>query len=245
MLEGLQVNKYLGATCANFLSRSQRLVAVTAASLLISAGAASATPITGYYSVSDTMADGNAPTVADDLGTFTSGHQYISTTLQGLTINVPSSQFNFITTSPAGSCGYNCINNTAIGTITVNFSVTDAAGHTATATQTGTYEAKYSGTYLSCSGKSGSGQSDCVDWTGSNGTATGRVTDVLNFGDGTILDITLYNAEDWAITPKISFDLDPTPTPLPATLPLFAGGLGLVGYLTRRKRSPKQALAAA
>ena len=33
-------------------------------------------------------------------------------------------------------------------------------------------------------------------------------------------------------------------TPLPATLPLFAGGLGLLGYLTRRKRSAKQALAA-
>jgi hypothetical protein len=172
----------------------------------------------------------------------TSGHQYISTTLQGLTINVPSSEFSFITTSPAGSCGSNCTNSTAIGTITVNFNVTDAAGHTATATQTGTYEAKYSGTYLGCSGKSGSGQSDCVDWTGSNGTSTGSVTDVLNFGDGTILDITLYNAEDWAITPKISFDLDPTP--LPATLPLFAGGLGLVGFLTGRRKSAKQALAA-
>jgi len=34
-------------------------------------------------------------------------------------------------------------------------------------------------------------------------------------------------------------------TPLPATLPLFAGGLGFVGYLTRRKRSPKQTPAAA
>ena len=33
-------------------------------------------------------------------------------------------------------------------------------------------------------------------------------------------------------------------TPLPATLPLFAGGLGFLGYLTRRKRSAKQALAA-
>jgi hypothetical protein len=34
-------------------------------------------------------------------------------------------------------------------------------------------------------------------------------------------------------------------TPLPATLPLFAGGLGFVGYLTRRrKQSGTQALAA-
>ena len=32
-------------------------------------------------------------------------------------------------------------------------------------------------------------------------------------------------------------------TPLPATLPLFAGGLGFLGYLTRRKRAARQALA--
>ncbi len=37
-----------------------------------------------------------------------------------------------------------------------------------------------------------------------------------------------------------------TATPLPATLPLFAGGLGFVGYLTRRRnRRCKQALPAA
>ena len=36
----------------------------------------------------------------------------------------------------------------------------------------------------------------------------------------------------------------PAPTPLPATLPLFAGGLGFVGYLTgRKKRKADQALA--
>ena len=32
-------------------------------------------------------------------------------------------------------------------------------------------------------------------------------------------------------------------TPLPATLPLFAGGLGFVGYLMKRRKSAKQALA--
>ena len=31
----------------------------------------------------------------------------------------------------------------------------------------------------------------------------------------------------------------PSATPLPATLPLFAGGLGFVGYLTRRKKNAK------
>jgi hypothetical protein len=37
----------------------------------------------------------------------------------------------------------------------------------------------------------------------------------------------------------------PTATPLPATLPLFAGGLGFVGYLTRRKKRYASAPAAA
>jgi hypothetical protein len=36
----------------------------------------------------------------------------------------------------------------------------------------------------------------------------------------------------------------PAATPLPATLPLFAGGLGFVGYLTRRKKQNLSALAA-
>jgi hypothetical protein len=43
------------------------------------------------------------------------------------------------------------------------------------------------------------------------------------------------------------FGVSPTPqtTPLPATLPLFAGGLGFVGYLSRRKKRKAQAVAAA
>jgi hypothetical protein len=44
-------------------------------------------------------------------------------------------------------------------------------------------------------------------------------------------------------------DLDVTSsvanTPLPATLPLFAGGLGAVGFLARRKKQKAAALAAA
>jgi hypothetical protein len=39
------------------------------------------------------------------------------------------------------------------------------------------------------------------------------------------------------------YGVDPVATPLPAALPLFAGGLGLVGMLARRRR--KDAVAAA
>ena len=36
---------------------------------------------------------------------------------------------------------------------------------------------------------------------------------------------------------------DTPATPLPATLPLFAGGLGMVGFLTRRKKRAQAAAA--
>lgn len=37
---------------------------------------------------------------------------------------------------------------------------------------------------------------------------------------------------------------DPSATPLPAALPLFAGGLGVLGWLARRKKQKAQAIAA-
>jgi hypothetical protein len=44
--------------------------------------------------------------------------------------------------------------------------------------------------------------------------------------------------------PKNDFSLNtPSATPLPATLPLFAGGLGFVGYFAKRRK--QKALAAA
>jgi len=50
-----------------------------------------------------------------------------------------------------------------------------------------------------------------------------------------------------AVSSAVLFGLptiDPSPTPLPAALPLFAGGAGLIGLLARRRKQ-KAALAAA
>jgi hypothetical protein len=59
------------------------------------------------------------------------------------------------------------------------------------------------------------------------------LTSVTVFYDGAYLGAADYAPSGEAISA----------TPLPATLPLFAGGLGFVGYLTsRRKRSGKNAL---
>ena len=61
-----------------------------------------------------------------------------------------------------------------------------------------------------------------------------------------------YAAGSYDVYIELTSDPDPdnsisltgvSTTPLPATLPLFAGGLGFVGYLTRRRK--KAALAAA
>jgi hypothetical protein len=50
------------------------------------------------------------------------------------------------------------------------------------------------------------------------------------------------DADGNTLTASGGATITPAATPLPATLPLFAGGLGFVGYLTRRR---KQAVAAA
>ena len=44
-----------------------------------------------------------------------------------------------------------------------------------------------------------------------------------------------YAAEFSCTAPCVVADPDPTATPLPATLPLFAGGLGLLALLRRRR----------
>jgi hypothetical protein len=53
-----------------------------------------------------------------------------------------------------------------------------------------------------------------------------------------------YDNELQEAAGTITSALAPSATPLPAALPLFAGGLGFVGFLTRRKKR-KTLLAAA
>ena len=48
---------------------------------------------------------------------------------------------------------------------------------------------------------------------------------------------------DYSIVYSDGIGNSPSTTPLPATLPLFAGGLGFLGYLARHRRNAKQALA--
>jgi hypothetical protein len=210
--------------------RIQKLLAAAATVLLTSAGTAYATTVTvtGSYTIGYTPIHGNGPTITkllSDPFTLT------------LTIDVPTPHYNFFTANPASTCGSGCVNFTASGTITVSFNFTQPAGQTKTFTETALYQAKYSGPALSCT-TSPPGQTDCITWDPSNDPM------VVNFPNHFVLYVTFYNAQDWAITPQISFLGVPGPiagSGLEGVL-LALGMTGLVGW-RRRGRLKVQASA--
>jgi len=220
--------------------RMQKLLAAAATVFLTTAGAAYANTVTDTYTITESgFGTGNGyyhPSITDDLG-MGSSHP----------LNLTGSSTNFFVASPSGSCGNesSCSwpNHTQSGTLNVTMDFTEYNSSnviigTGSLTETGTYTAKYSGTDLGCSGKSGSGKTDCIHWTGAATGVGGSVTLAASLGSDH-LDVTFYNAQDWAITPKISFteQYGTSPVPLPATFPLFASGLGALGLLGwRRKR---------
>ena len=85
-------------------------------------------------------------------------------------------------------------------------------------------------------------------------------TSAVNSGTITI-DLTAENGTTWASAAAVLIanpngwdaadNMSGSPqdlgyvTPLPATLPLFMGGLGFVGFLTKRRKSANQSVAAA
>jgi hypothetical protein len=117
-------------------------------------------------------------------------------------------------------------NGDGLGTFTNAFTCTDPSG-----------------------GGNACGQTVTVTFTGSNLAANFTLTGGLDIYAGA--DVTCV-ATGASCSNDPSFQTGAVgatlaaATPLPATLPLFAGGLGFVGYLTRRrKQNGKQALASA
>jgi hypothetical protein len=223
--------------------RGQALFAAIISTLLMGTGLAGASTVTvdGNYTISYVPDIGNGPKITDDLkGSFS----------KGLKLGGPaSSESSFFTTSPAGSSGLcggrgqskcNSSNDTVSGLLDVTFTF---PGVTGSFLETAEYQADYDG-QLSCSSSKGK-QTDCIDWTGAiNGALTFGVTFSSGALKGDLLDVTLYDAQDWAITPKISFELFPPSThggggvtPIPSSLPLFAAGLGLITLFSRRRRA--------
>jgi hypothetical protein len=59
------------------------------------------------------------------------------------------------------------------------------------------------------------------------------------------ITLTVTGNTGWGVLDVVTAASDVAPTPLPAALPMFAGGLGIVGFLSRRKKRKADMLAAA
>jgi hypothetical protein len=193
-----------------------RSLLTSVAVLVLSASAAMAASetVAGSYTVSYSATTGNGPSITSpSLNTPTSFND-------NLTIGTPVTVTTF-SVSPAGSSGDR--SNTVTGTITVNF--TFNTPNTATTSDTAAYIANYNN------------DTDSVTWAGSGSNSYAPL--VVDFANGSVLDIDLNNASDWTIHPSISFDLVSGPNntvPEPASIALLGSGLLGLGFVTYRRR---------
>lgn len=185
---------------------------------------------------------GNGTSAASNIGFAGAGTAQVAT-LQGLFTN----QIGVPPPTGTDTFGWYSVNN---GTITTNplFSSTQAIGTTATFTPTTTY-----GFYLENVQTAGlpAGQSadyfffmnDSLDY--SSGAAAGAIdAGTQHFSVFSASNAYYFGIEDTSLNANPISDLDYNdmivklqPSPEPASIALMAGGMGLLGWLIRRRRA--------
>ncbi|HTV90920.1 MAG TPA: hypothetical protein VME41_18055 [Stellaceae bacterium] len=212
------------------MTKHPLLLTVTASALVLF-GAAVATPraavaqtltLSGSFSVTQSNATGNEPTIEPTSDSFSD--------LQ-LTTGTAYGPVDFLSVSPARSSGCRYCSNTASDTITVTFTGLDDGTSASTASSysdTATYVADYNN------------DTDSVTWNDSGSELDPIVVD---FTDGAVLDLTLGNASDWTIYPTITAEFVQGPSqsnnavPGPATIAVFGSDVVGLGLLRRVRRT--------
>ena len=218
----------------------KRLVGMLAgASLLVLAGAAQADTITGAWSSSITTTSSHT-TLTDSLSN-SSGTFSVNTTALG---NGNQPEGAFITVNPGGCTGTGC----GAATATVNATISNLKdGSTSLLgggffSIVGTYTANYNNltdalTWNSATGVTGTaGFPSGVSFANMQDGLAPQVL-MVALADGLkTVDLFFVDGADWSVNTEVGASLAVASTPLPAALPMFLGGLGVIGLLSRRRK---------
>jgi hypothetical protein len=220
-------------------------VAVTA-SLLVAASAAHATTMAmsgSYTAVAVAANPSYAPTINDD-----GNPSFLSASFSGtLGVGQTTTPTTFLQIGPV-SGGSSVGTQTGAIDVVMTLMAPNNSAVTSVTTSAGGNGAYVSGGAIHFAANYElfySNQTDCLTWDGTTCTtnANGNIntsigeTVTVDFADGAVLGINLYNWSDWDMMPDISFNLiaGPTSVPEPGTLAMFGSAIAGLAMLRRRR----------